>query len=258
MVFLACWFAFPILFFSISDSKLAGYILPSLPPLALILGVYLSKTVDRSRLKAAAIVELLLALAIAIAAPIVFQKEYGGAWKTGLLVSVAIAIPSVFSIVLKWRGRSVQALGATIVQGVLIVVVLAQFAFPVLGAFHSTRDIAHRALELRQPGEPIVGYRFFHHTLHYYTGYQIQDKLDDADSLLQFARQHSSFLAVTNVEGMKEIKGMKISAVPLAEQGNFRLVRVGAGSAGETSNAAHFLSMPLPGAPPSRRLKVLK
>jgi 4-amino-4-deoxy-L-arabinose transferase-like glycosyltransferase len=36
-VFLACWVAFPLLFFSISQSKLPGYILPTLPPLLLIL-----------------------------------------------------------------------------------------------------------------------------------------------------------------------------------------------------------------------------
>jgi 4-amino-4-deoxy-L-arabinose transferase-like glycosyltransferase len=37
MLFLACWLLFPLVFFSLSDSKLPGYILPSLPPLALIL-----------------------------------------------------------------------------------------------------------------------------------------------------------------------------------------------------------------------------
>ncbi len=36
--FLACWAVFPVLFFSFSQSKLPGYVLPSIPPLVLLLG----------------------------------------------------------------------------------------------------------------------------------------------------------------------------------------------------------------------------
>lgn len=227
MVFLTCWFLLPIVFFSLSDSKLAGYILPSLPPLALILGVHLSRPVDSGRLRAAAVVDLLLSLGMAIAAPLAFQKEYGGAWKTGLLLSVVILIPAIFSAAFKFRGKSLHALAATLAQGLILVMVLAQFAFPVLGAYHSTRDIARRALELRQSGEPIFTYRFFHHTLHYYTGYAVAGKLDDAQSLVQFVREHPGCLAVTNADGMKEIFGLEdISGVLLGEQGNLRLLRL--------------------------------
>jgi 4-amino-4-deoxy-L-arabinose transferase-like glycosyltransferase len=227
MVFLSCWTLFPILFFSLSDSKLAGYILPSLPPLALILGVCISQSVDKTRLRATAIVDLSLSAGMAIAAPLVFQKEYGGAWRTGLLLSAAILIPGILSVVFKFRGKSLYAFGSTLAQGLLIVMALTQFAFPVLGAYHSTRDIAHRALDSRQPDEPIVTYRFFHHTLHYYTGYRVAGEFDDPDSLVHFTHTHPSFLAVTNIDGMNKILSLKeISAVSLADQGNFRLLRL--------------------------------
>jgi 4-amino-4-deoxy-L-arabinose transferase-like glycosyltransferase len=243
MVFLSCWFLFPILFFSLSDSKLAGYILPSLPPLALIMGIYISRAIPnvgvgvgvgigvgfsslKSRLRIAAFLGLILSAGMAIAAPLVFQKDYGGAWKTGLLLSAAILIPAVFSFVYKLKGKCLQAFGATLLQGLVLVVVLAQFAFPVLGAYYSTRDIAHRALELRQSDEPIITYRFFHHSLHYYTDYQVAGKLDDAASLIEFARDYPGTLVVTNAAGMKEILSLReISAASLAEQGNFRLMR---------------------------------
>jgi 4-amino-4-deoxy-L-arabinose transferase-like glycosyltransferase len=229
MVFLACWFFFPILFFSLSDSKLVGYILPSLPPLALILGVYVSRPVDRSRLKAAAILDVLLSAAMAIAAPVIFQKEYGGAWKVGMLLSAAVVIPAVFSIVFKLRGKPLHAFYATLVQGLLLVLAVIQFAFPVLGAYYSTRDIAHRALEVRQSREPIVTYRFFHHALLYYTNYQVEGKLDDRDSLIQFVRQHRNCLVVTDIQGMKEISRLSdISFSKMAAQGNFILLRIAA------------------------------
>ena len=37
--FIACWAIFPFLFFSFSQSKLPGYILPAIPPLALLIAV---------------------------------------------------------------------------------------------------------------------------------------------------------------------------------------------------------------------------
>jgi 4-amino-4-deoxy-L-arabinose transferase-like glycosyltransferase len=40
--FFACWAFFPLLFFSFSQSKLPGYILPVIPPLSLLLGVALA------------------------------------------------------------------------------------------------------------------------------------------------------------------------------------------------------------------------
>ncbi len=43
--FLACWAAFPIAFFSLSQSKLPGYILPSIPPLAILLAVSLDRSI---------------------------------------------------------------------------------------------------------------------------------------------------------------------------------------------------------------------
>ncbi len=47
--FFACWAIFPILFFSASQSKLPGYILPAIPALALLCSVGASRAFQRSR-----------------------------------------------------------------------------------------------------------------------------------------------------------------------------------------------------------------
>lgn len=43
-LFFACWAIFPIVFFSLSQSKLPGYILPSVPPLALLCAAALARS----------------------------------------------------------------------------------------------------------------------------------------------------------------------------------------------------------------------
>jgi 4-amino-4-deoxy-L-arabinose transferase-like glycosyltransferase len=230
MLFLACWFLFPIIFFSLSDSKLIGYILPSLPPLALILGVRLSQWTEASvkppRLRTGMCLHLILSAATAAAAIYFFQKQYGGNWKTGLILAIAILAPALPAFWFGFRGNYLRAFKAVVIQGLLILLATAQFAYPVLGAYHSTRDIAHRALELRQAGEPIVTYRFFHHSLHYYTSYQIADELKDPESLRQYAKAHPSFLVVTKAGEFRAFGSEGLSIAEVAAQGNFRLCRI--------------------------------
>ena len=230
MVFLTCWFLVPIIFFSLSDSKLAGYILPSLPPLALILGIRLARwiegTAEPSRLRAAMIVQLVLSTAMAIAAPIFFQKDYGGRWGIGLILSAAILAPAIVTFIFGLKGNARRAFQTTALQGVVVLIAVALFAFPVLGAYLSTRDIAIQALQLRTPGEQIATYQFFHHTLHYYTNYQITDLQDDP-ALLKFAHAHATALIVTKSSSLKNLSALEgITITPLYTQANFRLLRI--------------------------------
>jgi hypothetical protein len=49
--FLACWAAWPIMFFSFSQSKLPGYILPAIPPLALVCAIALARKISENGLR---------------------------------------------------------------------------------------------------------------------------------------------------------------------------------------------------------------
>jgi 4-amino-4-deoxy-L-arabinose transferase-like glycosyltransferase len=229
MVFLTCWFLIPISFFSISDSKLAGYILPSLPPLALILGIRISRWIEEiaqpGKMRIAMFLHLIFSAAMAIGSIVYFHAEYGGSWKIGLLVGIAILVPAIFAF--GFRARCKHAFIATAFQGLIILLAVTQFAFPVLGDYHSTRDIASQALKLQKPGESIATYRFFHHSLHYYTGYRIADDLGDFGAMHQFVQTHPRTLIVTKADGLRDLAGCKgFSIELLGKQGNFRLIRL--------------------------------
>lgn len=229
MVFLACWFLLPILFFSLSDSKLAGYILPSFPPLALILGMRISRWIEdpvrSSKLRVSLLLHLIFSAAMAMGAVVYFNKEYGGSWRVGLLLAFAILIPALFAF--GFRAQCKRAFAATALQGLLILIAVAQFAFPVLGAYHSAREIAHQAMELRTSGEPVVTYRFFHHSLHYYTGYRITEDLRDFGALHAFAQKHPRALVLTKSDALQDIVGSKdFSVTLLGKQGSFYLLRL--------------------------------
>jgi 4-amino-4-deoxy-L-arabinose transferase len=108
--FALCWLVFPFLFFSICHGKLATYILPCFPPLALLIGVGLQRHFDQGRHKAFvagawAIILLLDAAIVAIiaisatggavlAGPLAPAREFmyrpNEQWKWLLLISALV------------------------------------------------------------------------------------------------------------------------------------------------------------------------
>jgi 4-amino-4-deoxy-L-arabinose transferase-like glycosyltransferase len=231
IIFLFCWALFPIIFFSFSDSKLAGYILPSFPPFALIMGARLSRLIDKSagesrQMKISMYLSLGFSLAFAIAAPIYFQKEYESL-RIGLLLAAASLAPSLIAFGFARRDKRNRFFEAILFQGLLVIIVSAQFAFPVLGAYHSSREIALKALEIQKAGEPMVTYLFSHHSLDYYTGYRIAGEFTDPGATHRFAQQYSSLLIVTTTEGLKTIPLIQgYSFATLMENGDLHLLRI--------------------------------
>ena len=71
-LFFLCWVAFPLVFFTVSKSKLPGYILPAIPPLVLLLAAPLAAMLrpaeKRARWPVAALGAGLIGLAIALSA----------------------------------------------------------------------------------------------------------------------------------------------------------------------------------------------
>ncbi len=64
--FFACWAVFPVLFFSLSQSKLPGYILPAIPPLALLCAIGAIRALNWSAAVSATLVAVLFAVWVAL------------------------------------------------------------------------------------------------------------------------------------------------------------------------------------------------
>ncbi len=55
------------------------------------------------------ILQLILSTAMAIAAPIFFNKDYGGRWDIGLILSVAILAPAIVTFIFGLKGNARRA-----------------------------------------------------------------------------------------------------------------------------------------------------
>jgi 4-amino-4-deoxy-L-arabinose transferase-like glycosyltransferase len=172
-VFLACWVAVPIIFFSAAQSKLPGYILPVLPPLSLLLGRRLEAFIGgagKRRGLAWALISTSTLMAVGLC--VLFTVEYRDP-VSGIWIAAAAWAPGLaafrFALGCRWR----QAVVATMAQGVALVLAITLLGFGAIGAHHSARDVAQAALGAGGDRTRIVTYRYFHHTLNYYSGYRV-------------------------------------------------------------------------------------
>jgi 4-amino-4-deoxy-L-arabinose transferase-like glycosyltransferase len=230
-LFAACWFLFPVLVFSLSGSKLPGYVLVSLPALALLMAAALSRILEDTSSPrpgvAAGGLHLLTSCGIAIAVPLLVRNVYQEEWTEALPPVLAVLVPGLAAAWALFKGKWRSALVATALQGLILVLTLALFSFPMLGRHYSTRDIARQAVAVRQGTEPIILYRFFHHAFYYYTGYQVAADLQDVEALATFAHASPHILIVTESQYVPEIGRIPgFSVRILGRQGKLCLLRM--------------------------------
>jgi 4-amino-4-deoxy-L-arabinose transferase-like glycosyltransferase len=155
-LFFACWVLAPLLFFSFSESKLPGYILPAVPPLALILAATLARRLVSPGSSPGIWIGL-----CALSFPLL--AFFAGAWLKRLPAESGLAVPDAWTLplavaaagglacaALAWTRRYRAAItGVTLVIATLVVVA-AQSALPKLDPYLSSRPAAHAtAAEIR-------------------------------------------------------------------------------------------------------------
>lgn len=172
-LFLLLWFAVIFVFFSLSSSKLIPYIVPAIPPLAILAGIFLDDLMDRGKSKGLFMGMLfntmvLLPFGVALAAYPFLDKKYG----TMLLPFVApVAAVLIFLVILSWvfyaKGQSRK-----------VILTLCIFAFlniatfkNVFGFYDNTRSFSGLSAAMKeqmQPGDLVAQYGVFDQGLPFY------------------------------------------------------------------------------------------
>ena len=177
LIFLACWAGFVFVFFSVSQSKLVPYILPAIPPLAVLIALALVEKEEDERLRSwvrsgGAVGALLLAV---LAAALVWVslgrvREVSTGVVPGLL---ALSLPTLavclFSAWLWRRGgfESLPRLGTLAAGPVLLVLCLVSLG-PRASQRLSAEPIARFLAGRLAPGDEVYAYRCYPQTLPFY------------------------------------------------------------------------------------------
>jgi 4-amino-4-deoxy-L-arabinose transferase-like glycosyltransferase len=172
-LFLLFWIAAPIVFFSLSGSKLPGYILPIFPAVALIIGGELERWWNDESKPAAAQIYLTAALTAAagIAAVALLQRELGvssrDAWIMG---SVVILVAAVHLALMLFKNGGVATL--YLPAGLATIIVAAShLAFPGLGNRESLKSLSLTAVQAARPSERLAFFINNDHSVNFYAPY---------------------------------------------------------------------------------------
>lgn len=155
------WVAVPLMFFSLSESKLPGYILPISPALAVIIGVELERfwSGDRARiLRFAVWTTAILLVGACVGFMIFLNREHVDLGGSRMLVDalpLAFSLVSVVALVTKKRRVFIAGVAAVVLSLVLASVVL---LFPVLRDEVSLKTLSLEAAAALKPGEKIGFY----------------------------------------------------------------------------------------------------
>jgi 4-amino-4-deoxy-L-arabinose transferase-like glycosyltransferase len=168
-LFLLIWMLVPILFFSASQSKVPGYILPAVPAGALLVAEYLAARRGKaeeeeekvSPLFAAAHGVLCGLLVFAALSAAFIATHRNPFWGTGTSVSAAVAAVFAFAITAVLLSRAGLRLlsRATMFAVVVSVGAIIRLAAPVIDATQSARPIAGAIQAFSREPVPIALYR---------------------------------------------------------------------------------------------------
>jgi 4-amino-4-deoxy-L-arabinose transferase-like glycosyltransferase len=142
--FLLIWVAVPLVLFTISQSKLPGYILPAIPPCALLLAGWLrTRLAERASIAISIAHSLVcgLLLAGALLAPYFIVRLQPPPQATAIAAVAGAVIAVAMALSLRWQGLRILRF-VTLVPVVLGLAFLLRVSAPVIDRAQSARPVA--------------------------------------------------------------------------------------------------------------------
>ena len=158
--FLVLWTLFPIVFFSFSGSKLPGYILPSIPPIAILAADYLNRIrrcgLPRWLLWSHAAICAILVFVLALAPQHMKYETFvpSAQWLFGAGVAAAAIGIAVFLIIRRWGIP--QVCNATLIPVLTSLIFLLGFHGRDLDLSYSARPLAREIQRLAPDVKPLA------------------------------------------------------------------------------------------------------
>lgn len=147
--FLVLWAIFPIVFFSFSQSKLPGYILPSVPPIAILCGDYLNRVRKQSLgFPLLAVHSLMVGTLVGAVLMLPHILTHADRWPPTHVIAASVAVGfavavAVLLTVLRF-GTGKLLITTLVPVGLILVFLLGTHNGVLLDQKYSARTLAHR------------------------------------------------------------------------------------------------------------------
>jgi 4-amino-4-deoxy-L-arabinose transferase-like glycosyltransferase len=178
VTFLLAWSGFVFVFFSVSQSKLIPYILPAVPPLAVLVSLAVTRLreglLTRSKLEAGglAVGGVLTGLYglffLWAGLGKIHRAGLGGVISPGLLLPGAVLFAMAVLVVASGPGRSWRWRLVALFAASCAIAISIAGAVPLVGRERSSKAVAERLLPELRPGDLVFAYRCYPESLPVY------------------------------------------------------------------------------------------
>ena len=198
VLYLILWVGAMFLFFSAATSKLASYLLPLMPAVALLIGLLWDEALTTSRDKKPWVLVWSHVPVVAVIVvgfvygwlnpPIQLGVKYGIGLQQVLALGLLIMLFSGAALVLLWKGRAMAGFGAIVATVVAVLAVFATWIGPSMDPYRSTKQLALEFDQMLRPAEPMVFFWREKDSALFYTDrdgvvlstWEVEDYLDSA------------------------------------------------------------------------------
>jgi 4-amino-4-deoxy-L-arabinose transferase-like glycosyltransferase len=203
-IYLLTWIFLPVIFFSISKSKLPGYILPAILPFALLTAIALSKALFAPKVPVPsgfAVLALTPVLAAATASVTIYLEHASFLpSKFPLVLAIIALVTGNACLIFAFTGRKVLLLASGVVCLVMFVEAIDSMALPSVDILISPRRVAQIVREHPQSAGTIVTFRLkrgWQYGLNFYLHREIAEWAGDANE---------PAIAITSPDGLAELQ----------------------------------------------------
>jgi 4-amino-4-deoxy-L-arabinose transferase-like glycosyltransferase len=163
-IFLLIWLLVPVIFFSVSQSKLPGYILPALPAGTLLLAEYVRRQAAANDRPSTISIILHGTVAAALVVPALLLGQslllHHIVWSTPTLIALSFAVALAIGIAFTLRAAGLRMLRfVTLIPVVLAVAAVLRLYAPALDNELSARPLAMELAKLESKPLPLAVFR---------------------------------------------------------------------------------------------------
>lgn len=197
-----------LIFYSFSGTKLPNYPFPSYPFLAILLGNYFNKTLDKGRMRWYPLLLLLvITIALTIGAYYGIQSESATRSEASLSVfAILLVIGAGLALYFAIKKKASLVLGSLFIFYMVFHLFFLHLLYPRL--YHN--NPLNQTIETVKQYDTVVGYKNFQPSYTFYLPNRIHE-FDHADSLQQFIKD-KRVIVITRTEHLKDLE-----KIPLKE-----------------------------------------
>lgn len=235
LLLVTSWIMVPLLFFSFSNSKLPGYILPVFPAVAVIIGRELDHSLRELGLKNRWLVaQVVLMVLFAIALAFFAAKEFQADFVTGSLLVLPAAISAILLFIGSLQRKNLLVTGGLVLTSPLLAIALSTLLFPFVENKASLAPLSRMAASQLSPGEKVLFFNYLQYTPFFYTNGQIVEGekgdaayVNSVEGLMKYLNSYPSLLCIMREQQLAILNNdARLEVSRLGNQRDIVLVRV--------------------------------